>query len=247
LQKRIFVGSPRELNNYNNSGSNHTTGRFPDRLQSKIFDLEAEGKSVVTVYSENNLVGLIAVADTPREDSKYIIDEIKKMKKQVILMSGDNKRTANTIAKKLGIESVMAQVSPEMKAQEILRLQSQGKKVIMIGDGINDAPALTQADVGIAIGSGTDVAMSSGHVILMKSDLKHVLYALKLGQYSFKKIKQNLAMSFTYNVVTISIAAGLLYSLTNSLILTPALAALGWVISDSAVFGNSLLIRRFDS
>ena len=245
LQKRIFVGSPRELNNYNNGGSNHATGRFPDRLQSKIFDLEAEGKSVVTVYSENNLVGLIAVADTPREDSKYIIDEIKKMKKQVILMSGDNKRTANTIAKKLGIESVMAQVSPEIKAQEIQRLQSQGKKVIMIGDGINDAPALTQADVGIAIGSGTDVAMSSGHVILMKSDLKHVLYALKLGRYSFKKIKQNLAMSFTYNVVTISIAAGLLYSLTNSLILTPALAAVGWVISDSAVFGNSLLIRRF--
>ena len=193
------------------------------------------------------MVGLIAVADTLREDSKYIIDQIKKMKKQVILMSGDNKRTANAIAKKLGIESVMAQVSPEIKAQEIQRLQSQGKKVIMIGDGINDAPALTQADVGIAVGSGTDVAMSSGHVILMKSDLKHVLYALKLGRYSLRKIKQNLAMSFTYNVVTISIAAGLLYGLTNSLILTPALAPLGWVISDSAVFGNSLFIRKFNN
>ena len=188
---------------------------------------------------------MIAVADTIREDTKYIVKEIKKMKKEIILISGDNERTANAIAKKLGIEEVKSQVSPTAKALEIKNLQNQGKKVVMIGDGINDAPALTQADVGIAIGSGTDIAMSAGHIILMKSDLKHVLYALKLGQYSFKKIKQNLAMSFTYNVVTISIAAGLLYGLTNSLILTPALAALGWVISDSVVFGNSLSIRRF--
>ena len=103
-------------------------------------------------------------------------------------MSGDNKRTTNAIAKKLGIENVMAQVSPEIKTQEIKQI-NQGKKVVMVGDGINDAPALTQADVGIAIGSGTDIAMSAGHVILMKSDLKHVLYALKLGQYIIKENK----------------------------------------------------------
>lgn len=146
----------------------------------------------------------------------------------------------------LGINNVMAEVSPENKAKEIAKLQNQGKKVMMIGDGINDAPALTQADIGIAMGSGTDVAVSSGHIVLMKSDLYHVIYVLRLGQFAFKKIKENLTMSFVYNVITISIAAGILYGLTNSLILTPALAALGWVISDTAVFGNSLLIRRFN-
>ena len=156
-------------------------------------------------------------------------------------MSGDNNRTANAIARKLGINLVMSQISPENKANEIAKLQNQGKKVMMIGDGINDAPALTQADIGITMGSGTDIAMSSGHIILMKSDLNHVLYTMKLGRYALMKIKQNLAMSFTYNVITISIAAGLLYGITNSLILTPALAALDWVISDTAVFGNSLL------
>lgn len=160
-------------------------------------------------------------------------------------MSGDNKRTSNAIANKLGINNVLAHVTPETKAQEVKKLQDQGRKVAMIGDGINDAPALTQADVGIAMGSGTDVAMSSGHVILMKSDLYHVLSAFKIGEYSFKKIKQNLAMSFAYNAITISIAAGLLYGLTHSVILTPALAALGWIISDSAVFGNSLLVRKY--
>ena len=241
-EKRIFVGSPTtSIATTLNNGSSI----IPQRLQSEISKLEAEGKTVVAVYIEDKLVGLIAVADTLGEDAKHTINEIKQMNKEVILISGDNERTANAIANKLGINNVLAQVMPETKAQEVKKLQDQGKKVAMIGDGINDAPALTQADVGIAMSSGTDVAMSSGHVILMKSDLYHVLSAFKIGQYSFKKIKQNLAMSFAYNAITISIAAGLLYGVTHSVILTPALAALGWIISDSAVFGNSLLVRKF--
>jgi Cu+-exporting ATPase len=239
-EKRVFVGNV--AGKRNNADQQRS---IPEDIKKKITELESEGKTVVGVYIEDDLAGLIAIADTLRNDAKNVICEIKKMNKNVILMSGDNSRTANAIARKLGINVVMAEISPENKAREIVNLQNQGKKVMMIGDGINDAPALIQADIGIAMGSGTDVAISSGHIILMKNDLNHILYTLRLGQYAFKKIKQNLAMSFTYNVVTISIAAGLLYSITNSLILTPALAALGWVISDTAVFGNSLLVRKF--
>jgi Cu+-exporting ATPase len=243
-EKRIFVGNPYTIS----SSSNNNRIIIPQRLESEISELEAKGKTVIAVFIENKLAGLIAVADTLRDDAKHTIDEIKHMNKEIILMSGDNKRTANSIVTKLGIKTVLAQATPEIKAQEVKKLQDQDKKkrkVAMIGDGINDAPALTQADVGIAMGSGTDVVMSSGHVILVKNDLHHVLSALKIGEYSFKKIKQNLTMSFVYNAITISIAAGLLYGVTHSIILTPALAALGWIISDSAVFGNSLLIRKY--
>src|SRR5215467_7153618 len=246
LQNKIFVGSPKDLtNNYKDSNSDVAIEVLPGKLKSKIFDLEDEGKTVVTVYLENKLVGLIAVADTIRESSKYVIDEIRNTNIDIILMTGDNQRTANTIANKLGIKNVLAQILPETKAEEIKKLQNQGRMVAMIGDGINDAPALTQSDIGFAMGSGTDVEMSAGHIILMKSDLRCVLSAFKIGKYSFKKIKQNLAISFAYNVITISIAAGLFYSLTNSLVLTPGFAALGWIISDSTVFGNSLLSRKF--
>jgi len=243
LEKKIFVGSP----NRNNSNNGTTV---PQKLQSTITEVESEGKIVVAIFVEDKLAGVIAVADTLRENAKYMIDEIKRMEEKkynIILMSGDNERTARAIAKELGISNVLADALPATKAQKIKWLQHQGRKVAMVGDGINDAPALTQADIGIAMGSGTDIAMSAGNVILIKSDLNHVVSVLKIGEYSLKKIKQNLAMSFAYNAITISIAAGLLYGFTHSLILTPTLAALGWIVSDSAVFGNSLLVRKFYS
>ena len=178
FEKTIFVGNPRINNDGNDNNNNNNNNKnneliIPENLQTKITDLESEGKTVVAVFIEDKLVGLIAVDDTLRENANHVIAEIQhKMKKNdIILMTGDNQRTANAIAKKLGIQKVLSQVLPESKALEIKKLQDQGKRVIMVGDGINDAPALTQADIGIAIGSGTDVALSSGHIILMKSNL----------------------------------------------------------------------------
>jgi P-type Cu+ transporter len=234
LEEKIYVGNPQTSDR----------GIILNNIQSSISKLESEGKSVVAVFVDDKLAGIIAISDTLRENAREVVEEIKHAGKQVILLSGDNERTANAIACKVGIEHVLSQVSPEKKAQEIKKLQEQGRKVAMVGDGINDAPALTQADVGIAMGSGTDVALDAGHIVLTKSNLEGVLTALKLGNYSLKKIKQNLAISFAYNAISISIAAGILYGVTNSLILTPALAAVGWIISDSLVFGNSLLVRK---
>jgi Cu+-exporting ATPase len=231
--KKIFVGGPL-----------YHKVEISQTMENKISTLESNGKTVIVIILDNVLVGIIAVADTLRDNAKQVINEIKNMGKNVILMSGDNKRTVVAIGQELGIDCVLAEVLPETKAYEVKKLQIQGKKVIMVGDGINDAPALTQADVGIAIGSGTDVAMAAGHVILMKSDLQNVVFALKIGEYSLKKIKQNLTISFAYNAITIPIAAGILFGITNSLILTPGLAALGWIISDGAVFGNSMLMKK---
>jgi Cu+-exporting ATPase len=232
-QRKIFVGKL----NANNIIS--------ESFQKKIQSLESEVKTVVLVCIEDDVAGIIAVSDSVRENAKHVIDEIKHLGLNVILLSGDNQRTAKFVAQRLGISTVLANVLPAEKSGQIRALQEQGNKVVMVGDGINDAPALTQADIGIAMGSGTDVAMAAGHVILMKNDLRDVLYALKIGRYSLLKIKQNLAISFAYNSITIPIAAGILYWMTQSLVLTPALAALGWIVSDSSVFGNSLLVKKF--
>lgn len=250
-EHRISVTSPQSANsNSLYKGNPNHPNKIPKEAHTKICELETDGKTVVTVFIGDRMIGVVAVADVIRENSAEIVKKIHSMGKETVLLSGDNKRTANAVAKKVGIKKVLAEVLPQQKAEEIRRLQNEkGRKTIvaMVGDGINDAPALTQADVGIAMSSGTDVAMDAGHVILMKNDLSDIVYALKLAEYSMKKIKQNLTMSFAYNAITISIAAGLFYGVTNYLILTPALGALGWVISDTLVFGNSLFLRRFNA
>lgn len=206
--------------------------------------LERQGKTIVFLAKDANLIGLVAVMDTLKEFAKETVARLKKMGKLVIMLTGDNKRTALAISKELGIERVLAEVSPGDKQSEIKKLQEQNLKVAFVGDGINDAPALTQADLGIAIGSGTDVAIEAGDVILIKDDLRDVVTAIDLSRYAMKKIKQNLFFAFFYNSLCIPVAAGILYPLTGFL-LNPMLAGIAMAFSSLSVVTNSLLMRRY--
>lgn len=206
--------------------------------------LENEGKTVMFLAKDNQLIGLVAVRDTLKEFSKDAIDRLKAIGKEIIMLTGDNKRTALAIAKELGINEVLAEVLPKDKVDEIKKLQAKEIKVAFAGDGINDAPALTQADLGIAIGSGTDVAIEAGDIILIKDDLRDVVMALDLSRYAMKKIKQNLFFSFFYNSLGIPVAAGILYPFIGFL-LNPMVAAAAMAMSSVSVVANSLLMRRY--
>lgn len=188
--------------------------------------------------------GLIAVADTLKEHSGEAVAALQKMGKEVIMLTGDNERTGKAIAKQVGIERVLAEILPQEKVHEIKKLQEEGKKVAMVGDGINDAPALTQADIGIAIGSGTDIAIEAGDIVLVKSDLRDVVKAIELSKYGMRKIKQNLFWAFIYNIVGIPVAAGILYPFTGWL-LSPIIAGAAMAFSSVSVVGNALLMRRY--
>jgi len=207
-------------------------------------DLEAQGKTAMIVASDNSVVGIVAVADTLKEYAKEAIKALKRLGKEVIMITGDNRRTGEAIAGQLGIEKVLAEVLPQDKADEIKKLQEQGLRVAMVGDGINDAPALTQADIGIAIGTGTDVAIESGDIVLIKDDLRDVVMAIDLSRYTMKKIRQNLFWAFFYNSVTIPVAAGVLYPFTGFL-LNPIIAGAAMSFSSVSVVSNSLLMKRY--
>jgi Cu+-exporting ATPase len=215
------------------------------KAEADVAKLEGQGKTVVLVGVEGKAVGLIAVADTAKEYAAETVARLKRMGKQVIMISGDNRRSAESIARQLGIDSVLAEVLPEDKAAEIKKLQAGGSKVAMVGDGVNDGPALVQADVGIAIGSGTDVAIESGGIVLVKDDIRDVVRTLELSCYTMRKIKQNLFWAFFYNVVAIPIAAGALYPATHFL-LNPIIAGAAMAFSSVSVVTNSLSMRRYD-
>jgi P-type Cu+ transporter len=206
--------------------------------------LEKQGKTITLVAKDGKLIGLVAVRDTLKEFSKTLIDKLKGMNKDVIMITGDNKRTAEAIAKEIGIEKVLSEVLPKDKLDAIKRLQNDGFKVAFVGDGINDAPALSQADLGIAIGSGTDVAIESGDIILIKDDLRDVVTAIELSGYAMKKIRQNLFWAFFYNIVGIPIAAGILYPFTG-LLLNPMVSGVAMAFSSVSVVSNSLLMNRY--
>jgi len=228
-------------------------------LEEEATRLWAKGKTVMFLGLDSQVVGIIALADTLKPNAKEVLEELHKMGVEAAMLTGDNRRTAEAIAREVGIDRVLAEVLPEHKAQEVKKLQEEGKVVAMVGDGINDAPALAQADVGIAIGTGTDVAMETGDITLIRGDLGGIVTAISLSKRTMRTIKQNLFWAFAYNTALIPVAAGVLYLAFGRIgvptglqfilgdygFLNPILAAAAMAASSLTVVSNSLRLRRF--
>ncbi|MHB8776600.1 MAG: heavy metal translocating P-type ATPase [Anaerolineales bacterium] len=213
-------------------------------MMSQAEALEVDGKTAMFVAVDAKPAGLIAVADTLKEYSAEAIKHLHKLGLEVVMITGDNRRTADAIARKVGIDRVLAEVLPQDKAEEVKKLQAQGKKVAMVGDGVNDAPALAQAEVGMAIGSGTDVAKETGDIILIKDDIRDVVVALEVAKATMRKVKQNLFWAFFYNTLGIPLGAGLFYAFA-SVVISPELAGLMMAVSSISVTLNTLLLKNF--
>ena len=226
-----------------NRGLLADVGIATDPLEPVLSRLEDEGKTAMLLAEKGEVAGIIAVADTPKEHSRAAIEALRKMGLQIVILTGDNRRTAAAIARQLGIDEVLAEVLPGQKAEKVRELQTRGRVVAMVGDGINDAPALAQADVGIALGGGTDVAMEAGGIVLMRDDLRDVVAAIQLSRKTVRKIKTNLFWAFFYNAALIPVAAGALAAL--GILLDPILAGAAMGFSSVSVVTNSLLLKRF--
>jgi P-type Cu+ transporter len=217
---------------------------YPREMEDKIAQLERDGKTTVLVACGNKACGVIAIADTLKETSANAVRELKQMGLSVIMLTGDNARTAQAIARQVGIDEVVAEVLPQDKAREVQKLQGSMGVVAFVGDGINDAPALAQADVGIAIGSGTDVAIESGEIVLMRDDLMDAVAGVQLARKVMMRIKQNIFWAFAYNTALIPVAAGLLYPLFG-ITLKPEFAGLAMAMSSVTVVSLSLMLRTY--
>lgn len=232
--KSYFLGSPKGVLEF--GGSLENTG--------EVVSYEEEGKTVLYLVEEEKTVASFIVADQMKEESKQVLEILKNKGFSLAMITGDKKETAESIAKKIGMDTVFAEVSPEDKYLKVKELQEQGKKVIMVGDGINDSPALMQADLGIAMGGGTDIAMESADIVLMKKNLFGILDALDLSEATMKNIKQNLFWAFLYNSLGLPLAAGVLYPFTGHL-LNPMIAGFAMAMSSVSVVTNALRLRYF--
>ncbi len=213
-------------------------------METNIAKLSTQGKTLLYFARNGKFIGLVAVRDEIKESSYGAVKMLKDASVEVIMLTGDNEKTSETIREEVGIDKVIAEVMPQDKEREIRRLQARDKTVIMVGDGINDAPALTVADVGMAIGAGTDIAISSADIVLMKNDLQDVDTAIRLSRAVVKNIKMNLFWAFIYNVIGIPIAAGALYFI-NGFTLNHMFAAAAMSMSSVCVVANALRLRRF--
>ena len=235
-EKEVFIGNRALFRDRNIIISND--------VEETLSKFENEGKTAVLIGIDHELSGIIAIADTIKETAKDAIEGLKKMNLKVVMITGDNSRTANAIAKELGIQNVIAEVLPHEKSEEVKRLQETGEVVAFVGDGINDAPALAQSDVGLAIGSGTDVAIESGEIVLIKDDIMDALAGVQLSRKVMSRIKQNLFWAFAYNVVLIPVAAGVLYPFFG-IIFRPEFAGLAMALSSVSVLSLSLLLKGY--
>ncbi len=215
-----------------------------ENIEKEIENLQNEGKTVAILAVNKKVFGIIAISDVLKENAKNVVERLEEMGKKVIMLTGDNKRSAMAIAKSLGIKKVLYEVLPQDKGKEIEKLQKKGYKVAMIGDGINDAIALSKADVSIAVAKATDIAIESADIVLVKDDVKDIIKAIDISSYTLKKIKQNLFWAFFYNITAIPIAAGLIYPFTG-ILLNPAIAAAAMAFSSISVVLNSFLMLSY--
>jgi Cu+-exporting ATPase len=232
---RVLLGSRRLM---------ESRGVEVEALEDQAARLEQEAKSVVYVAIAGEVVGLIAVADRPRPEASRVVERLRALGLEIVMLTGDTRSTAEAIARQVGVDRVVAEVLPDQKAAEIARLRSSRRLVAMVGDGINDAPALARADVGLALSSGTDVAIEAADVTLMRDDLRGVVTAVELARSTMRIVKQNLGWAFGYNLVLVPVAAGMLYPIWG-LQLSPILAGLAMALSSVSVVVNSLRLGRF--
>ena len=228
-----------------NAAFMHDAGVDLRDLEATAEEFSREGKTIVYLLNGGQMQGFMAVSDTVKPTAKQTVEALKEMGLEVGMISGDRRSTAEAVAREVGVDRVLAEVLPADKAEEVSRIQAEGKVVAMVGDGINDAPALAQADIGIAIGTGTDVALEASDITLISDDLRKVATAIKLSQRTLRTIKQNLFWAFFYNVIGIPIAAGILYPLWG-ILLSPMIAAAAMAFSSVSVVTNSLRLRRFE-